>query len=45
MLIIAHAANNVDFQEFMIVPAGASSFRLRAEVFYPEQVLDEPRVY
>jgi len=33
----AHAANNVDFQEFMIVPVGASSFReaLRwgAEVF------------
>jgi len=33
----AHAANNVDFQEFMIVPIGASSFReaLRwgAEVF------------
>ena len=33
----AHAANNVDFQEFMIVPLGASSFReaLRwgAEVF------------
>lgn len=33
----AHAANNIDFQEFMIVPIGASSFReaLRwgAEVF------------
>jgi len=37
----AHAANNVDFQEFMIVPIGASSFReaLRwgAEVFDSEQ--------
>jgi enolase len=34
----AHAANNVDFQEFMIVPVGATSFReaLRwgSEVFY-----------
>jgi enolase len=33
----AHAANNIDFQEFMIVPVGAPSFReaLRwgAEVF------------
>jgi enolase len=33
----AHAANNVDFQEFMIVPVGASSFqealRWGAEVF------------
>ncbi len=42
----AHAANNVDFQEFMIVPTGASSFReaLRwgAEVFATlSQVLDE----
>jgi len=42
----AHAANNVDFQEFMIVPFGASSFReaLRwgAEVFATlSQVLDE----
>lgn len=41
----AHAANNVDFQEFMIVPVGASSFReaLRwgAEVFAAlSQVLD-----
>jgi enolase len=41
----AHAANNVDFQEFMIVPVGASSFReaLRwgAEVFATlSQVLD-----
>lgn len=25
----AHASNNVDFQEFMIVPIGASSFRKR----------------
>lgn len=34
----AHADNNVDFQEFMIVPAGANSFResvrLGAEVFH-----------
>ncbi|MEC4820032.1 MAG: phosphopyruvate hydratase [Scytonema sp. PMC 1069.18] len=42
----AHAANNVDFQEFMVVPIGASSFReaLRwgAEVFATlSQVLDE----
>ena len=42
----AHAANNVDFQEFMIVPVGASSFReaLRwgAEVFAAlSKVLDE----
>ena len=42
----AHAANNIDFQEFMIVPIGASSFReaLRwgAEVFATlSQVLEE----
>ena len=42
----AHAANNVDFQEFMVVPVGASSFReaLRwgAEVFATlSKVLDE----
>ncbi len=42
----AHAANNVDFQEFMIVPVGAGSFReaLRwgAEVFATlSKVLDE----
>ncbi|MCC5626546.1 phosphopyruvate hydratase [Nostoc sp. CHAB 5715] len=42
----AHASNNVDFQEFMIVPIGATSFReaLRwgAEVFATlSQVLDE----
>lgn len=42
----AHAANNVDFQEFMIVPVGANSFReaLRwgAEVFATlSKVLDE----
>lgn len=42
----AHAANNVDFQEFMIVPVGASSFReaLRwgAEVFAAlSKVLDD----
>ncbi len=42
----AHAANNVDFQEFMIVPVGAPSFReaLRwgAEVFATlSKVLDE----
>lgn len=34
----AHADNNVDFQEFMIMPAGASSFsesvRIGAEVFH-----------
>ena len=42
----AHASNNVDFQEFMIVPVGASSFReaLRwgAEVFATlSKVLDD----
>jgi enolase len=42
----AHASNNVDFQEFMIVPIGASSFReaLRwgAEVFATlSKVLDD----
>ena len=42
----AHAANNIDFQEFMIVPVGASSFReaLRwgAEVFTAlSKVLDD----
>ncbi len=42
----AHAANNVDFQEFMIVPVGADSFReaLRwgAEVFATlSKVLDD----
>jgi enolase len=42
----AHAANNVDFQEFMIVPVGASSFkealRWGAEVFATlSEVLDE----
>ncbi len=42
----AHASNNVDFQEFMIVPVGASSFReaLRwgAEVFATlAKVLDD----
>lgn len=42
----AHAANNVDFQEFMIVPVGAESFReaLRwgAEVFATlSKVLDD----
>ncbi|BAW95463.1 2-phosphopyruvate hydratase [[Synechococcus] sp. NIES-970] len=41
----AHAANNVDFQEFMIVPVGADSFkealRWGAEVFAAlSQVLD-----
>ena len=34
----AHADNNVDFQEFMVVPAGASTFRealrIGAEVFH-----------
>ena len=45
----AHAANNVDFQEFMIVPIGAPSFReaLRwgAEVFATlSKVLDEKGV-
>ncbi len=34
----AHAANNIDFQEFMLVPHGASSFRealrMGAEVFH-----------
>ncbi|PIE75214.1 MAG: phosphopyruvate hydratase [Deltaproteobacteria bacterium] len=34
----AHAANNLDIQEFMIIPAGASSFsealRMGAEVFH-----------
>lgn len=42
----AHAANNVDFQEFMIVPLGASSFqealRWGAEVFASlSKVLDD----
>ena len=42
----AHASNNVDFQEFMIVPVGASSFReaLRwgAEIFAAlSKVLDD----
>lgn len=42
----AHAANNIDFQEFMIVPSGASSFkealRWGAEVFASlSSVLDE----
>jgi len=42
----AHAANNVDFQEFMIVPVGAPSFkealRWGAEVFATlSKVLDE----
>jgi enolase len=42
----AHAANNIDFQEFMIVPLGAPSFkealRWGAEVFATlSQVLDE----
>lgn len=42
----AHAANNVDFQEFMIVPVGASSFkealRWGAEVFATlSKVLDD----
>lgn len=42
----AHAANNVDFQEFMIVPVGATSFkealRWGAEVFAClSKVLDE----
>lgn len=42
----AHADNNIDFQEFMIVPAGASSFhealRMGAEVFHNlKQVLKE----
>lgn len=42
----AHAANNVDFQEFMIVPIGASSFqealRWGAEVFATlAKVLDD----
>src|SRR5438105_12395981 len=34
----AHADNNVDFQEFMIVPVGAASFsealRMGAEIFH-----------
>ncbi len=42
----AHAANNIDFQEFMIVPVGASSFkealRWGAEVFAAlSKVLDQ----
>lgn len=42
----AHAANNIDFQEFMIVPVGAPTFkealRWGAEVFASlSQVLDE----
>src|SRR5258707_13843356 len=35
---VAHADNSVDFQEFMVVPAGASSFseclQIGAEVFH-----------
>lgn len=42
----AHADNNIDFQEFMIVPAGASSFhealRMGTEVFHNlKKVLQE----
>ena len=42
----AHADNNIDFQEFMIVPAGAASFhealRMGAEVFHNlKKVLQE----
>jgi enolase len=42
----AHAQNGLDFQEFMIIPAGASSFseglRIAAEVFHTlKQVLSE----
>ncbi|WP_036901503.1 MULTISPECIES: phosphopyruvate hydratase [Prochlorococcus] len=39
----AHAANNLDFQEFMLVPHGASSFRealqMGAEVFHTLKTL------
>ena len=38
----AHADNNVDFQEFMIVPVGAESFseslRIGAEIFHTLKV-------
>ena len=42
----AHADNNIDFQEFMIVPAGATSFhealRMGAEIFHNlKKVLQE----
>jgi len=42
----AHADNSIDFQEFMVVPGGASSFgealRIGAEVFHSlKRVLDE----
>lgn len=43
----SHAQNNLDFQEFMIVPAGASNFRealrMGAEVFYQvkQVILDQ----
>ena len=44
----AHAANNVDFQEFMIMPVGAESFgeglRMGTEIFHAlKQVLGEQR--
>jgi len=45
----AHADNNVDFQEFMIVPAGASSFReglrMGAEVFHALKVVLKGKGY
>ncbi len=45
----AHADNNVDFQEFMIVPAGAPSFaealRWGAEVFHTLKVVLKKRGY
>ena len=41
----AHANNNLDFQEFMILPVGAQSFReaLRcgAEVFQPQEIASD----
>jgi enolase len=45
----AHADNNVDFQEFMIVPAGAESFsealRMGAEIFHSLKTVLKKRGY
>src|SRR5207244_528591 len=43
----AHAANNLDFQEFMLVPAGAETFtealRIGAETYHALKALLEER--
>ncbi|HLA10292.1 MAG TPA: phosphopyruvate hydratase [Pyrinomonadaceae bacterium] len=45
----AHADNNVDFQEFMIVPAGAASFseslRMGSEIFHSLRVVLKRKGY